>query len=414
MGVSIRVREGGDGRLFVEFPYSTERVAKIKTIAGRLWHPDERRWSVPGGRDAVARLAAVFAPERVDLSGEARELASCSIAPPHPEEAPMLARLGARVRARHLSPRTEEAYAGWIRRFLRTQGARRLGELAEKDVGAFLTSLAVEGRVAASTQNQAMNALCFLFAEVLGRELSLGGEIVPAARPKRLPVVLGRDEVARVLDQMVEPARLMATLLYGAGLRLMECCRLRVKDLDFARREITVRGAKGDKDRRTMLPTAAGARLEEHLRAVRRLHQDDLAGGLGSVALPGALDRKYPGASTEWGWQWVFPAAGHYTDAITGQRRRHHLHESVLQRAFHDARLRAGITKAAGCHSLRHSFATHLIEDGYDIRTVQELLGHANVSTTMIYTHVLNRGGLGVRSPMDQLSVPEKPSRPSP
>jgi integron integrase len=309
------------------------------------------------------------------------------------------------LRARHYSPRTEEAYVLWIRRFLRFQEGRPPDSPGRDEVNAFLTSLAVDWRVAAPTQNQALAALLFLYREVLRHELPGHDEIVIAQGRRRLPVVLSRQEVRLVLRQLHGPVALMAQLLYGAGLRLMECCRLRVKDLDFDRNEITVRSGKGDKDRRTMLPASAKATLAGHLARIKLVHESDVRQGAGWVELPFALGRKYPNAGREWAWQWVFPATRFYVESQTGQRRRHHLHETVVQRSVREAVLRAGIPKPASCHSLRHSFATHLLEDGHDIRTVQELLGHRDVSTTMIYTHVLNRGGRGVVSPADRLDL---------
>jgi integron integrase len=280
-----------------------------------------------------------------------------------------------------------------------------LDSIDEAAVGRFLSDLAVKGNVSASTQNQALNALLFLCEHGLGRKLGLVDGVVRAKRPERLPVVLSKDEVRKVLGLMRGAPRLMAMLLYGSGLRLMECCQLRVKDLDWDQNQLVVRSGKGGKDRYTTLPSGLRDSLQAHLADVRRQHLEDLAKGLGRVELPNALARKYPNADKEWGWQWVFPATSHYTDSLTGIRRRHHLHESVLQRAFKAARTDAQIAKPAGCHTLRHSFATHLMEDGYDIRTVQELLGHSDVSTTMIYTHVLNRGGRGVQSPADRLGL---------
>jgi integron integrase len=307
----------------------------------------------------------------------------------------------AAIRTRHYSPRTEEAYVAWIRRFIVFHGKRHPNEMGATEVSAFLTSLATAGRVSASTQNQALSARLFLYGQVLGRELPELAHVVRARTPERVPVVLTRDEVGRVLAGLHGSVHLAALLMYGAGLRLMECLELRVKDVDPDRREIRVRDGKGRKDRVTMLPEAAVEGLQLHLQAVRQLHVRDLERGHGWVALPGALARKYPRAGREWGWQWVFPATRHYVDRDTGQHRRHHLHETVMQRMFVAAVRRAGLTKRATPHTLRHSFATHLLERGYDIRTIQELLGHRDVSTTMIYTHVLNRGGRGVRSPLD-------------
>ena len=400
---SIVVRPGEAGRIIVFLPYTPERVAKIKTIEGRRWHGPEKYWTVPRSPDMPDRLRALFAGDDVEVAPELR----CG--PPAAPRArasgdDILARLREAARARHLSPRTEEAYAGWTRRFISATG-RRPEELGEAEIGRFLSGLATAGHVSASTQNQALHSLLFLYTQVLGKEIARVEGVVRAKRPERLPVVLSRDEVRAVLGRMTGAPRLMAMLLYGAGLRLMECCTLRIKDVDFAQNQIVVRAGKGDKDRYTPLPTSVQEPLKLHLDAVRRRHEEDLLQGLGSVALPNALERKYPNAPKEWGWQWVFPAASHYTDRDTGLRRRHHLHESVLQKAFREARLKAGIAKPASCHTLRHSFATHLLEDGHDIRTIQELLGHRDVSTTMIYTHVLNRGGHGVLSPADRLGL---------
>jgi|SRR6478672_4509053 integron integrase len=308
------------------------------------------------------------------------------------------------IRARHYSPRTEETYVHWIKRFVIFHDKRHPTEMAEMEIARFLSSLATESRVSPSTQNQALNAILFLYRVVLRKNIGYVDGVIRAKRPRRLPVVLTKDEVKSVLNGLRGTPWLMAMLLYGAGLRLMECCHLRVKDIDFAQNQILIRAGKGDKDRHTTLPAVLKEPLLRHLDIVKRQHENDIARGVGRVALPDALERKYPNAGKEWGWQWVFPATSHFTDRITGEKRRHHLHESVLQRAFKEARLKA-ISKPATCHTLRHSFATHLLQDGYDIRTVQELLGHKDVSTTMIYTHVLNRGGRGVYSPADSLGL---------
>lgn len=307
------------------------------------------------------------------------------------------------VRARHYSRRTEEVYVAWVRRFVLFHGKRHPAEMGGGEVTAFLSHLANASRVSSSTQNQASSALLFLYREVLGREIEAPRGVLRAKRAFRRPVVLTRDEVRLLLRRMSGSKRLVATLLYGAGLRLLEGLRLRVKDVDPGRGEITVRGGKGNRDRVTMLPASLGPQIAAQLGNVRRLHESDLRRGAGWAALPGALERKYPGAGRELGWQYLFPATRLHRDPHTGQLRRHHLHETAVQRALKEASRQAGLTKRASCHALRHSFATHLLEDGYDIRTIQELLGHRSVKTTMIYTHVLNRGGLGVRSPLDVL-----------
>lgn len=308
------------------------------------------------------------------------------------------------IRTRHLSRNTEEAYVGWIRRFIFYHNKRHPSEMGEAEIGQFLSSLATEARVSSSTQNQVFNALIFLYREILEKKIEMVQGVVRAKRPMRVPVVLTREEVKSLLSLLVGIDRIMATLLYGSGLRLMECACLRVKDIDFSMNEIVVRAGKGNKDRHTMLPAAVKKSLSKHLEFVKRQHEQDLRKGLGRVALPDALDRKYPNAGKEWGWQWVFPASSHYVDRITRERHRHHRHESVLQRAVKEAARKARISKPASCHIFRHSFATHLLEDGYDIRTVQELLGHKDVSTTMVYTHVLNRGGKAVCSPIDRMA----------
>jgi integron integrase len=289
----------------------------------------------------------------------------------------------------------------WIRRFILFHGKRHPRELGPDAITQFLNDLAVRKGVAASTQNQALNALVFLYRRVLDRDVPELDALVRARRPARLPVVLSQAEVRALLSRLDGVPRLVAGLLYGSGLRLLEALTLRIKDLDFEAREIRVRQAKGRRDRVTTLPESLIPSLQRHLEQVRELHARDLAIGFGEIELPDALARKYPRASREWGWQWVFPARSRYVDPRTGSERRHHLHETAVQRAVARAVRLAGIVKPASCHTLRHSFATHLLARGYDIRTVQELLGHRDVKTTMVYTHVLNKSGLGVRSPLD-------------
>ncbi|MFH1494289.1 MAG: integron integrase [Pseudomonadota bacterium] len=299
--------------------------------------------------------------------------------------------------------RTEQAYLEWIKRYIFFHGKQHPKNLAAEDVERFLTHLAVVGKVAASTQNQAKSALLFFYREVMEIELPWLDKVTQAKVPKRLPVVLTVSEVQALLSRLSGTHALIAGLLYGTGMRLMEAIRLRVKDVDFARHEILVREGKGFKDRATMLPDALVAPLKAHLARVKTLHDGDLAQGFGEVYLPYALDRKYPNAGREWGWQYCFPSVKLSLDPRSGKTRRHHLDEKGLQRAIKQAVRDLGLVKPATPHTLRHSFATHLLQSGYDIRTVQELLGHSDVSTTMIYTHVLNRGGRGVESPLDRL-----------
>lgn len=320
-----------------------------------------------------------------------------------PRSGKLLDRVRDAIRVRQYSRRTEKVYITWIRRYILFHGKKHPSGMGAPEIEGFLTFLAVERHVSASTQNQALSALLFLYRVVLDTDPGPVNQVPRARTPDRLPVVLSRSEVQRVLNQLEGLEWLIVALLYGAGLRLLECLELRVKDLDFDRNQILVRRGKGQKDRVTMLPSIVKEPLRRHLHVVKERHARDLAEGGGRVVLPTALDRKYPNAATEWRWQFVFPAACICRDARWGPPSRFHLCESAVQRAVAGAARRAGIERRVSCHSFRHSFATHLLEDGYDIRTVQELLGHADVSTTMVYTHVVNRGALGVRSPADRL-----------
>lgn len=307
-----------------------------------------------------------------------------------------------RLRLRHYSMYTEKAYLGWIRRFIVANGKRHPRELGGADVERFLSALAVDAGVSASTQSQALAALLFLYRQVLDIELPWMEGVVRAKVPRRLPNVLAVNEVQRLLAGMDGRPWLLASLLYGTGMRLMECLRLRIKDIDFARTEITIRDGKGGKDRRTVLPRLLVDPLSREIERARTLHAQDLAEGFGATRLPHALARKYPTAAKDSGWQFVFPSAQRSLDPLDGQWRRHHFDDAILARALKRARLRASIAKPVSAHTLRHSFATHLLEAGYDIRTIQDLLGHKDLSTTQVYTHVLNRGGCGVISPLDR------------
>jgi integron integrase len=325
----------------------------------------------------------------------------------------LLERVRDELVVRHYSPRTAEVYVGWVKRFVLFHGRRHPDSMGKEEVRAFLSSLAVEDQVSPSTQNQALAALLFLYSAVLKKEIGQVEEFAHARRPARLPVVLTRSEVAAVLAGLKGAMWLAASLMYGAGLRLLECVCLRVKDLDFDARQLIVRRGKGQRDRLTMLPDEIIDLMRLHLLEVQEQHREDVARGAGYVELPFALNSKYPNAAREWAWQWVFPASRMYFHEQTGQRRRHHLHETAVQCAIRQAVKDSGVPKLASCHTLRHSFATHLLEAGYDIRTIQKLLGHRDLRKTMLYTHVVNRGPLGVRSPLDVLgSAPIGAARP--
>lgn len=322
---------------------------------------------------------------------------------PTSQKLPLMERLREGIRTRHYSRRTEKTYARWVLRFILFHDKKNPATMAAPEVAAFLTHLAVQRQVSASTQNQARSAILFLYREILQVQLPWLDDVVRAKKLQRLPVVLTNVESKRLLAQLEGTTWLVAALLYGSGLRLQECLHLRIKDVVFQRLEIMVRCGKGGKDRVTMLPGKLVERLSQQIERARLIHERDLAAGAGQVVMPNALGRKFPGDASSLGWQWIFPASRRYTEKGTGVERRHHYHESAVQRAVKEAARRAQIPQQATCHTLRHSFATQLLEAGYDIRTIQELLGHKDVRTTMIYTHVLNKGGRGVRSPFDDI-----------
>lgn len=401
--VRVSIRHDSHHRLAVRVPYLPVVVEALRSVPDRTWNPADRTWYLPDTQEHGDKLLAALwrtglfnypAPDEEPIVSQDRKDSSARL-----DE-----RIHELVTAMHYSPRTEQAYRNWIKQFLDFHNGRDPAAMAEVEINQFLTYLAVERKVAASTQNQALAALLFLYRYAVGKEIGELGTVVRANRPVRLPVVLTRDEVRSILSELPQPYRLIASLLYGSGLRLMECLQLRVQDIDTDRHEILVRNGKGAKDRITMLPDQLLTDLATHLRHVQALHRSDIDDGWGRVVLPTALDRKYPGAPREWRWQWVFPQKNRWKNTESQEEGRHHIDSSLVQRAVRDAVGRAGIIKRAGCHTFRHSFATHLIESGYDIRTVQELLGHKDVKTTMIYTHVLNRGPSGVRSPIDGMT----------
>lgn len=315
----------------------------------------------------------------------------------------LLTQLSQAMRSRHYSRKTESTYIHWIKRFIFFHHVRHPKDMAEPEINAYLTHLAVKEHVSSSTQNQALCAIIFLYKYVLNRKIGDIGEVIRAKQSRYIPVVMTKDEVKAVVGNLTGDKKLMISLMYGTGLRLMECLRLRVQDIDFGRNEITVRDGKGAKDRITMLPESLKEPLRQHLVKTKSVHESDIKDGWGYVLMPYALDRKYPNAPRDWRWQWVFPQEKRWKNTKTGEQGRHHVHETLLQKAVKEAVMKSGIAKRIGCHTFRHSFATHLLENGYDIRTIQELLGHKDISTTMIYTHVLSKGGHGVRSPFDSL-----------
>lgn len=393
----------------LELPFSCSCAPQggdhaVADPCGGIRAPSTDRGASSGSDPAIADQSALSAG-RGEPDNPTRALFISSDSPSTADQdshsPSLVARYTAGLEARHYSDRTRESYVKWLLRFIEFNKGRNVESLGEKEINAFLTRLAVSGNVSASTQNQALAALLFLYRTILAAPLGSLGEVVRAKKPVRLPVVMSRDEVRAVLCQIEGDKKLACSLMYGTGMRLMECLELRVQDIDFDRNEILVRNGKGAKDRVTMLPSTLATPLKEHLLHVKAVHDRDLCEGWGATVLPGALDRKYPKSTTDWAWQWVFPQERRWRDRETGKQGRYHMDASLLQRAVHEAALRAGIAKRISCHTFRHSFATHLLENGYDIRTVQELLGHSDVKTTQIYTHVLNRGPSGVRSPMD-------------
>ena len=452
--MTISITFSKNGALCVRVPYDPILIAAMKSIADHAWDPDKKIWLFPNTQThadlllttlynsglfsalkinsltkispenlfsdpetSAARVPQPSNPPSIlssnSFSNSSEEEKSKALdngefiepyrqAPPDSQSFFMQRYLAA-LSARHYSCRTKESYEKWLRRFLNIHHSHSPKTLGGPEINSFLSHLAVDENVSASTQNQALAALLFFFRNVMNMPIGDVGEVIRAKKPQRLPVVMSRQEVRAVLAELNGDKWLAVSLMYGTGMRLMECLELRVQDIDFARNEIVVRNGKGAKDRVTMLPETLRKSLCEHLEQIKKIHEKDIAEGWGRVPIPGALDKKYPNASVDWAWQWVFPQERRWKDSVTSTEGRYHMDPSILQSAVHEAILKAGIAKRASCHTFRHSFATHLLESGYDIRTVQELLGHSDVKTTMIYTHVLNRGPSGVRSPADGL-----------
>lgn len=434
----VTITELPDKRLAIRFFFDQAIFSALITISGVHWDKTSRAWYLPDSEDTrlelytalrdtgrmtpdeLKRLSVFKAIEQVPAQQSpqspsrlpARRSALIPVpaslrpgpsVPASKPVSPYRAKCLELLEAKHYSPRTRDAYISWLERFFRYHRALRPEALNEGHINSFLTALAVDIEVSSSTQNQALAAILFFYRYVLERDIASLGDVIRAKKPLHLPVVLSREEIRLVLLHLKDEKLLAARLMYGTGLRLSECLSLRVQDVDFSRNEILVRNGKGAKDRVTMLPDALKAPLVAHLDSVKALHQADIAEGFGRVPLPGSLARKFVSASVDWSWQWVFPQERRWKDASTGDQGRFHMDESSMQRAVHEAVIKANVMKRASCHTFRHSFATHLLENGYDIRTVQELLGHSDVKTTMIYTHVLNKGPSGVRSPLDNL-----------
>jgi len=416
--MTVTIHEQRLGRFSIDVPYNQPLIDALKRVPGHSWDPESRLWSVPAKPWVAQKLlkelyaTGLFtAPESHEsspiLSTEARppivSVPTSSARGSSSINVQLLSRYDELLESRHYSPRTRRTYRSWMEKYRDYHKGRPLLSLGQEEVNQYLTSLAVQDGISSSTQNQALAAILFFYRGIGGAESVDFSGVIRAKKSQRLPVVLSRSEVKSVLSFMTGDKWLAARLMYGCGLRLMECVSLRVQDIDFELHELLVRNGKGAKDRVTMLPESLVEPLREHLERVRAIHQKDISEGFGRVPLPGALDRKYVNGSTDWSWQWVFPQARRWKDSASGNQGRYHMDETLMQRSVHDAVLKAGIHKRASCHTFRHSFATHLLENGYDIRTVQELLGHTDVKTTMIYTHVLNKGPSGVRSPLDSL-----------
>ena len=415
------------GKLAIKMPNNFLLLAAIQKIPSCLWDFDNKEWVLAETQGNIDQLLKLFystglfnaleadresriGPESVFLGPKIESIQPNKVEPiqPYREARPdawasLIKAYRSALLARHYSNRTIESYEKWLRRFIEVNKDYSPKALGGVEINAFLSKLASTENVSASTQNQALAALLFFFRNVMNSPVGDIGEVIRAKKPKRLPVVMSRQEVRAVLTELKGDKWLAASLMYGTGIRIMECLELRVQDIDFSRNEILVRNGKGAKDRVTMLPETLKDLIREHLLKVKEIHDRDKADGWGRVPIPGALEKKYPNASSDWAWQWVFPQERRWIDKESKMQGRYHMDPSVLQFAVHEAVIKAGIAKRASCHTFRHSFATHLLESGYDIRTVQELLGHSDVKTTMIYTHVLNRGPSGVRSPADGL-----------